>query len=123
MSTEFFRKFADMITEAERPGTSKKFINEGVDPASVKYGQAIRKYFDKIYGYGDSPDSALDYLDNNAPFWNQLYQKHDGDIDAIINKEPANVLKKAGMELRQVANELKFELSEAETPPNRKSIY
>lgn len=23
MSTEFFRKFADMITEAERPGTSK----------------------------------------------------------------------------------------------------
>jgi len=82
------------------------------DPAKAKLGRLINRYFGKIYNYGNSDDS-LDYLDNNAPLWNSLFDKHDGDIDAIISNEPADMLKKAALELKTVADDLKYELDEA----------
>ena len=82
------------------------------DPVKAKLGRLINRYFGKIYNYGNSDDS-LDYLDNNAPLWNSLFDKHDGDIDAIISNEPADMLKKAALELKTVANDLKYELDEA----------
>jgi hypothetical protein len=83
------------------------------DPAKAKLGRIINKYFGQIYDYGDG-DESLNYLDNNAPSWNSLFDKHDGDIDAIIANEPADVLKQAALELKNVANDLKYELDESE---------
>ena len=81
------------------------------DPAKAKLGRIINKYFGQIYDYGDG-DESLNYLDNNAPLWFDLFDKHDGDIDAIIANEPADVLKQAALELKNVANDLKYELDE-----------
>jgi hypothetical protein len=83
------------------------------DPAKAKLGRIINKYFGQIYNYGDG-DNSLDYLDKNAPSWNSLFDKHDGDIDAIIANEPADVLKQAALELKNVADDLKYELDESE---------
>ena len=85
------------------------------DPAKAKLGRIINKYFGQIYNYGDG-DESLNYLDNNAPSWNSLFDKHDGDIDAIIANEPADVLKQAALELKNVADDLKYELDEAYPP-------
>jgi hypothetical protein len=83
------------------------------DPAKAKLSRIINKYFGQIYDYGDG-DESLNYLDNNAPLWFDLFDKHDGDIDAIIANEPADVLKQAALELKNVANDLKYELDESE---------
>lgn len=85
-------------------------MEEGNDPDSQKFGRAINQYFGEIYAYGDD---GLDYLDRYAPFWLKLFLKHDGDIDTIIANEPATVLKKAALELKQIANDLPYELGEA----------
>jgi len=89
--------------------TAEQAVAEGSDPASAKFGKYIKKYFDQIYEYGDD---GLNYLDNNAPFWASLFDKHDGDIDYIIAMEPADVLKQAAVELKDVAGDLKYELDE-----------
>jgi hypothetical protein len=87
----------------------KQGIAEGNDPASVKFGKYIEKYFGQVYDYGDA---GLDYLDNNAPLWANLFNKHNSDIDAIIANEPADVLKKAAIELKGIASDLPYELGE-----------
>ena len=95
--------------------TKKQFANdtkgvaEAADPESQKFGKYIKKYFGQIYDYGDD---GLEYLDNNAPFWAMLFDKHNGDIDYIIAMEPADVLKKAALELKAMAGDLKYELDE-----------
>lgn len=88
---------------------TKSGVAEAADPESQKFGEYINKYFGQIYDYGDD---GLEYLDNNAPFWAMLFDKHDGDIDDIIAMEPADVLKKAALELKAVAGDLKYELDE-----------
>jgi hypothetical protein len=97
---------------AEKQGDARhknKQMAEGSDPASAKFGKYINKYFGQIYDYGDD---GLDYLDNNAPFWASLFDKHNGDIDAIIANEPADVLKQAAIELKGVASDVPYEVSE-----------
>ena len=95
--------------------TKKQFANdtkgvaEGADPASAEFGKYIKKYFGQIYEYGDD---GLNYLDNNAPFWNELMDKYNGEIDDIIAMESADVLKQAALELKDVAGDLKYELDE-----------
>ena len=90
-------------------GNKSEGVAEGSDPASAKFGKYIKQYFDQIYEYGDD---GLNYLDNNAPFWASLFDKHNGDIDDIIAMEPADVLKQAALELKDVAGDLKYELDE-----------
>jgi len=87
----------------------KQGVTEAADPESQKFGKYIKKYFGQIYDYGDD---GLEYLDNNAPFWAMLFDKHNGDIDYIIAMEPADVLKKAALELKAMAGDLKYELDE-----------
>jgi hypothetical protein len=91
------------------PAHELEGLSEGADPASAKFGKYIKKYFDQIYEYGDD---GLNYLDNNAPFWASLFDKHNGDIDDIIAMEPADVLTQAALELKDVAGDLKYELDE-----------
>jgi len=92
----------------------KQGVNEAVNPMRQQAGRMIDKYFGKIYEYGDS---GLDYLDNHAPTWYGLSDQYNGDIDVIIATAPANLLAKAAQELKKVAGDLGYELSEAAGTP------
>ena len=84
---------------------------EAADPIRNKAGKMIDKYFGQIYNYGDS---GLDYLDNNAPVWFDLFNndQYGGDIDTIVAQAPINLLAKAAQELKDVASDLPYELDE-----------
>jgi len=92
----------------------KQGVAEAVNPMRQQAGKMIDKYFGKIYEYGDS---GLDYLDNHAPTWYGLSDQYNGDIDVIIATAPANLLVKAAQELKKVAGDLGYELSEAAGAP------
>ena len=76
-------------------------------------GQQINDLFGQIYDHG-SGDDSLEYLDRNAPLWTELFDKHGGDIDAIIANEPDEVLAQAVEELEGVLSDLPYELDEGE---------
>lgn len=61
------------------------------------------KIYDFVYEYGDS---ALDYMERNAPHFHQLFHKYDGDMDAINANESIDSLRKAAEELRGVLSDL-----------------
>jgi hypothetical protein len=92
----------------------KQGVNEAVNPMRQQAGQMIDKYFGQIYSYGDS---GLDYLDNNAPTWYNLSDQYRGDIDVIIATAPIRLLVKSAQELKNVASNLAYELSEVTMVP------
>jgi len=105
---------AVQATNAQTQPSFKQGVNEAVNPMRQQAGRMIDKYFGKIYEYGDS---GLDYLDNHAPTWYGLSDQYNGDIDVIIATAPANLLAKAAQELKKVAGDLGYELSEAAGTP------
>jgi hypothetical protein len=84
-------------------------IKEGADKESQMWGGFINKFFSEIYEYGDD---GLEHLDGAAPLWSKLWAKHNGDIDAIIAAEPADVLNRAAQELKHVMDDLHTGLAE-----------
>ena len=109
MKEQDLRRLAGLpISEVEETNQT----TEAIDPIKAKLGQVIDKYFGQIYDYGDN---GLEYLNRNGAFWTALYDKHDGDIDAIINNEDVMVLRRAAQELKDIAGDLKYELSEADS--------
>jgi hypothetical protein len=92
----------------------KQGVAEAVNPMRQQAGRMIDKYFGQIYSYGDS---GLDYLDNHAPTWYGLSDQYRGDIDVIIATAPVNLLVKAAQELKNVASNLAYELSEITAVP------
>ncbi len=102
MTIEFFRKFADMITESNNADAQER----------KKYGDIINKRFGKIYDYPHT-DRALDYLDDNAELYSELFDKHDGELDDIIKFEPVEVLKQLAIELDTVSKNLAYDLGES----------
>jgi len=105
---------ARIIPSADMVEFSKQGVNEAVNPMRQQAGQMIDKYFGQIYSYGDS---GLDYLDNHAPTWFELSDQYNGDIDVIIATAPVNLLVKSAQELKNVASDLGYELSEATDAP------
>jgi len=78
---------------------------KGVDPLRKKYGNVINKCFGKIYDYGDE---GLNYLDDSAPTWFDLFSddQYDGDIETIIAQAPIDLLKVSAKELINVVDDL-----------------
>jgi hypothetical protein len=105
---------ARIIPSADMVEFSKQGVNEAVNPMRQQAGQMIDKYFGQIYEYGDS---GLDYLDNHAPIWFKLFDQYRGDIDVIIATAPVNLLVKSAQELKNVASDLGYELSEVTKVP------
>ena len=96
MSTEFFRKYIDILDEAADDSLRRD-----------RLGQLILRTYGLIYDFTDQyGDSALDYLDRAAPHWKQLFSKYDGDMDEINANEPIDSLQKAAEELRAVLSDL-----------------
>lgn len=115
---DVIRMLAELPDEPMDVGDALDEQDTAADPESQKFGKYIKKYFGQIYDYGDD---GLEYLDNNAPFWAMLFDKHNGDIDYIIAMEPADVLKKAALELKAVAGDLKYELDEQDVAQGSES--
>jgi hypothetical protein len=86
-------------------------VAEAVDPQRAKAGKIIDRCFGKIYDYGDD---GLEYLDNNAPVWSDLFNddQYGGDIDAIIANAPIDLLVQSAQELMDVVSDLPYELEE-----------
>ena len=60
-------------------------------------------------------DDGLDYLDKHAPIYNQLFAKHNGDLDRIIAREKPAVLRKLADELEDIADSASFDLGLGES--------
>ena len=106
--------------DGKQAAKSKQGVAEGVvDPQRKKAGKIINRCFGKISEY---EDDGWEYLDSNAPVWNNLFNddQYDGDIDAIIANAPIDLLVKSAKELMDVVSDLPYELDEqgvAETAP------
>jgi hypothetical protein len=81
----------------------KKKTNE----SAGNIDNAIRKIFGKIYDRGDD---GLDYLDNNAPFYDKLASMYNGDLDQILANISDQEKMKLGKELKSALDSMSFEL-------------
>ena len=70
-------------------------------------GKAVKQLYAKVYRYVDKyDDAALEYLDDNAPMFTQMFQKYQ-DIDSLVKALDDDTLEKLAGELESVADELK----------------
>ena len=123
MKEQDLRRLAGLsINEVEETNQT----TEATDPIKAQLGQLIGKYFGQIYDYGDN---GLEYLNRNGAFWTALFDKYDGDVDAIIDNEDVMALRRAAQELKDIAGDLKYELDESDsysirnTEPDTDKIY
>lgn len=100
------------------PPQFKKKTNE----SAGNIDDAIRKIFGKIYDRGDA---GLDYLDNNAPFYDQLATMHGGDLDEILANISDQEKMKLGRELKSALDSMSFDLesSVSEISPDLAKRY
>ena len=69
-------------------------------------GKAVKHAYDSVYEYvGKYDDAALEYLDNNAPMYTEMFQKYE-DLDVMISKLDYATLKQIADELYYVADQL-----------------
>jgi hypothetical protein len=81
----------------------KAGVAESNDPQSRKLGRIIGRIYNEIYDMGDD---ALDYLNDRAPVWAELWDRYEGDIDSIITEEDPVTLGRAALELKDILNDL-----------------
>lgn len=72
----------------------------------------IQDAFGAIYDMGDD---GLDYLNDHAPIYNQLFDKHNGDLDRIIAREKPAVLRQLADELEEIADGADFDLESVQS--------
>ncbi len=86
-------------------------VEESADPQSRKLGRIISRIYNEIYEMGDD---ALDYLNDRAAVWAELWDRYEGDIDSIIAEEDPVTLGKAALELKDILNDLQSDQGVAE---------
>ncbi len=86
-------------------------VAESADPQSRKLGRIIGRIYNEIYDMGDD---ALDYLNDRAAVWAELWDRYEGDIDSIIAEEDPVTLGKAALELKDILNDLQSDQGVAE---------
>jgi len=86
-------------------------VAESADPQSRKLGRIIGRIYNEIYDMGDD---ALDYLNDRAPVWAELWDRYEGDIDSIIAEEDPVTLGRAALELKDILNDLQSDSGVAE---------
>jgi len=75
----------------------------------------LAKRINQAYGtMADMGDSGLDYLDDHAPLYDQLMEKHRYDLSRIIAKEKPQVLMKLAKEMEDVVDAAGFEMESIE---------
>jgi hypothetical protein len=69
--------------------------------------ELLQKGYDQVYNFvGEYGDAALEYLDDNAPTFNNLFIKYDGDLDVIASKVDMTTFNQIMDELNDVAYDL-----------------
>jgi hypothetical protein len=96
----------DVLSESKKK-LSENFSKVGEAAPNSNLAVRIQDAFGAIYDMGDD---GLDYLNNHAPIYNQLFNKHRGDLDRIISRENPAVLRKLADELEEIADGASFDL-------------
>ena len=79
----------------------------GATMTSGGAGKAVKQLYAKVYRYVDKyDDAALEYLDDNAPMFSQMFEKYE-DLDSLVKALDDDTLEKLAGELESVADELK----------------
>ena len=69
-------------------------------------GDAVKQAYDAVYEFvGQYDDAALEYLDDNAPMFTQMFQKYE-DLDVLVSKLNDATLMQLKDELDSVADDL-----------------
>jgi len=114
---DFLKKKTD-DKKSSKKDTKRKKTNE----SAGSLDDSIKKIYGKIYNYGDA---GLDYLDSNAPFYDNLASMHDGDLDQILANISDQEKMKLGRELKSVLDSMSFNLESevSEISPNLAKRY
>lgn len=103
---------------ARRHGYGKDtdhYINRTKKTNEAAPSSRLAKIISQAYGaMADMGDSGLDYLDDHAPLYDKLMNKHNNDLDRIIAKEKPPVLLKLAKELESVVDSAGFEMESTE---------
>jgi hypothetical protein len=103
---------------ARRHGYGKDtdhYINRTKKTNEAAPSSRLAKRISQAYGaMADMGDSGLDYLDDHAPLYDKLMNKHNNDLDRIIAKEKPPVLLKLAKELESVVDSAGFEMESTE---------
>jgi len=82
-------------------------------------GNALQMAYDKVYDFvGEYDDAALEYLNDNAPIFQQMFDKYDGELDVMASKLDANTLNQIMDELNDVAYDLEGGVLESKVQEN-----
>ena len=78
--------------------------------------ELLQKGYDQVYNFvGEYGDAALEYLDDNAPTFNNLFTEYDGDLDVIASKVDMTTFNQIMDELNDVAFDLESGVLESKT--------
>jgi hypothetical protein len=81
--------------------------------------ELLKKGYDQVYDFvGEYGDAALEYLDDNAPTFNNLFTKYDGDLDIIASKVDMTTFNQIMDELNDVAYDLEGGVLESKVQEN-----
>ena len=81
--------------------------------------ELLQKGYDQVYNFvGEYGDAALEYLDDNAPTFNNLFTKYDGDLDVIASKVDMTTFNQIMDELNDVAYDLEGGVLESKVQEN-----
>jgi hypothetical protein len=95
--------------DKERADGKRKKINSDVNESYIEEssaGDAVKQAYDAVYEFvGQYDDAALEYLDDNAPMFSQMFEKYE-DLDVLVSKLDDATLMKLKDELDSVADDL-----------------
>ena len=111
---EFAKKYpgmADQYDEIKQEIKDK--MNESVNEApggqtisESSAGDAVKQAYDAVYEFvGQYDDAALEYLDDNAPMFSQMFEKYE-DLDSLVKALDDATLMQLKDELDSVADDL-----------------
>ena len=95
--------------DKEHADGKRKKINSDVNESYIEEssaGDAVKQAYDAVYEFvGQYDDAALEYLDDNAPMFSQMFEKYE-DLDVLVSKLDDATLMKLKDELDSVADDL-----------------
>lgn len=113
-SKDIYEEIMSEESETEKDDHAVKgHKNESLEESPA--GNALQMAYDKVYDFvGKYDDAALEYLDDKAPIFQQMFDKYDGELDVMASKLDADTLNQVMDELNDVAFDLKSGVLESD---------
>ena len=116
---------AEIGQQIEAIKANIKASNPNIDSAMFKFedsmnespaGDALQSAYDKVYNFvGEYDDAALEYLNDNAPVFSEMFDKYDGEFDVMASNLDADTLQQVMDELNDVAFDLESGVLESKS--------